>query len=96
MDFDGFVISANTKDIIGDLQILTDLFDFSNLNNNHELLSNKNESVLGRFKIQTPIKNIWIEEYISLKSRAYSIKGNKKITDKLKGISIPQVKNYQV
>ena len=36
LDTDSFVISVNTKDIIKDLKNLDDLFDSSNLNENHE------------------------------------------------------------
>ena len=41
MDTDSFVLSINTKDIIKDLKKLEDIFDFSNLNKNHDLFSNK-------------------------------------------------------
>ena len=57
IDTDGMVLSMNTKDIINDLKILEDIFDFSNLHENHELFSNKNKKVIGKFKIETP-KNI--------------------------------------
>ena len=40
---DAFVLSVNTKDIIRDLKNLEDIFDFSNLDQNHELFSNKNK-----------------------------------------------------
>ena len=40
---DSFVISVNTKDIIKHLRYLDDLFDFSNLKENHEIFSNKNK-----------------------------------------------------
>ena len=43
MDTDSFVLSVNTKDIIGDLKNLEDIFDFSNLDKNHELFSNKSK-----------------------------------------------------
>ena len=42
VDTDAFVLSLNTKDIIKDLKKLEDIFDFSNLDENHELYSNKN------------------------------------------------------
>ena len=54
---DSFVLSVDTKDIIKDLKNLEDLFDFSNLNENHELFSNKNKKVIGKFKTETQ-KNI--------------------------------------
>ena len=41
MDTDSFVLSINTKDIIKDLKNLEDIFDFSNLDQNHELFSIK-------------------------------------------------------
>ena len=58
MDTDSFVLSVNTKDIIKDLKNLEDFFDFSNLNENPELFSNKNKKVIGKYKIATA-KNIW-------------------------------------
>ena len=42
MDADSFVLSVNTKDIIKNLE---DKFDFSNIDENHELFSKKNEKV---------------------------------------------------
>ena len=54
MDTDSFVSTVNAKDIIKDLKDFEDLFDFSNLNENHELFSNKNKKVIGKFKIETP------------------------------------------
>ena len=45
MDTDGFVLSIITKDIIKDLENIEDLFDFSNLNKNHELISNRNKRI---------------------------------------------------
>ena len=41
MDTDSFVLSINTKNIIKDLKKLEDIFDFSDLDKNHELFSNK-------------------------------------------------------
>ena len=43
MDTDSFVISVNTKDIKKDFQNLEHMFDFSNLDKNHELCSDKNK-----------------------------------------------------
>ena len=68
MDTDSFVLSVNTKDIIKDLKNLEDLFNFSNLDENHELLSNKNEIVIGKYKIETH-KNFWIDEFIFLRKK---------------------------
>ena len=57
MDTDTFVLNVSRKDIIKDLKNLEDIFDFSNLNEKHELFSNKNKKVICKFKIETP-KNI--------------------------------------
>ena len=57
MDCDSFVLSIETENIINDLKNLEHLFDFSNLDKNHELFSNRNKKVVGKFKIETP-KNI--------------------------------------
>ena len=43
IDTDAFVLSVNTEDIIKDLKKLEDMFDFSNLDERHELFSNKNK-----------------------------------------------------
>ena len=68
MDTDCFVLSVNTKGISNDLKNLEDIIDFSNLNKNRELFSNKNKKVIGKFKIET-LKNIWIDEFICLRSK---------------------------
>ena len=65
MDTDSFVLSVKTKDIVNDLKNLEDVFDFSNLDKNHQLFSNKNKKVIGKFKIEAP-KSIWIDEYFFL------------------------------
>ena len=38
MDTDSFVLSINTKNIIQDLHKLKEYFDFSSLNENHEII----------------------------------------------------------
>ena len=45
MDTDSFVISVNTKDVVKDLKNLEDLFDFSNLNENHDLFGKKRQNI---------------------------------------------------
>ena len=68
MDVDRFVLSVNTKDIIEYFKMLEVKFDFSNLDKNHELFSNKNMKVIGKFKIGTP-KFFWIDEFFCLRSK---------------------------
>ena len=94
MDTDSFVLSVNTKDIIKDLKNLEDMFDFSNLDKNHELFSNKNKNVIGKIKLETP-KNIWIDEFVCLKSKMYAFKCGNDSKNKLKGISKTQSKNIK-
>ena len=94
MDTDSFVLSVNTKDIIKDLKILEYIFDFSNLDKNHELFSNKNKKLFGKFKIETP-KNIWIDEFVSLRSKMYAFICVDDSKNKLKGISKFQSKHIK-
>ena len=89
MDFDSFVLSKNTKDIIKDLKNLEDIFDFSNLEKNHELFSNKNKKVIGKFKIETP-ENVWIHKFVCLRSKMYAFKCGDDKKNKLKTISKSQ------
>ena len=96
IDTDGMILSMKTKNIIKDLKNLENIFDFSNLNENHELFSKKNKKVIGKFKIETP-NNVWIDEFVCLRSKACSFKrkdkdGNK---NKIKGISKSQSKHIK-
>ena len=85
MDTDSFVIIVNTKNIIKDLKNLEDFFDFSSLNENHELFSNKNKKVIGKFKIETPRK-IWIDKFIAFRSKCYAFRCGDDSESKLKGL----------
>ena len=69
------ILSMNTKDIMNDLKNLEDIFDFSSLDETHELFGNKKTKRIWNFKIETP-KNIWIVEFVCLRSKAYSFKCN--------------------
>ena len=96
IDTDGMILSMKTKKIIKDLKNLEDIFDFSNLDENHELFSNKNKKLIGKFKIETP-KNIIIDEFVCLRSKAYSFKckNNDENKNKIKGISKSQSKHIK-
>ena len=91
------ILSMRTENIIKDLKNIEDKFDFKNLDENQELFSEKNKKIIGRFKTETP-KNIWIDEFVRLRSKAYSFKS--KIEDesklKVKGISKSQSKHIKV
>ena len=73
IDTDGMILSMKTENIINDLKNLRDIFDFSNLDENHEPFSEKNKKVIDKFKKETP-KIIWIDEFVCLRSKAYSFK----------------------
>ena len=55
---------------------------------------NKNKKIFGKFKIETP-KNIWIGEFVSLKSKMYSFKCGDDNKTELKGISKSQSKQIK-
>ena len=94
MDTDSFILSVNTNDIIRDLKNLEDIFDFSNLDKNYELFSNKNKKVIGKIKIETP-KNIWIDEFVCLRSKMFSFKCGDDSNDKSKNDSKSQSKHIK-
>ena len=94
MDTDSFVLGVNTEDIVNDLKNLEDIFDFSNLDKNHELFSNKNEKVTGKFKIETP-ESFWIDEFVCLRSKMYAFECGNDSKNKLKGVSKSQSKNIK-
>ena len=91
MDTDSFVLSVRTKDIIKVFKKSEDIFDFSNLDKDYELFNNRNEKVSGKFKIETP-KNIWIDEFLSSRSKCYAFRCGNDSKNKLKGISKSQSK----
>ena len=91
---DSFVLSVHTKDIINDLKNRGDLFDFCNLNKNHDLFSIKNKKDIGEHKIETP-KNFCIDEFICLSSKMYAFKCGVDSQNKLKGSSKSQSKNIK-
>ena len=73
--------------------IILDL-DFSNLNEDHKNFNTKNKKVVGKFKIET-LENVWIDEFVCLRSKAYSFKCGESNTNKLKGISNSQAKGIK-
>ena len=94
MDCDSFVLSIETENIIINLKNLGEFFVFSNLDKNHELFSNKNKKVVGKFKIETP-ENIWIDEFVALRSKCYAFKCGDNSINKLKGISKSYSRNIK-
>ena len=84
----------NPEDIIKYLKNLEDIFDFSKLDKNHELFSDKNKKLIGKFKFETP-ENIWIHDFVCLRSKMCAFKCGDDSKKKLKGISKNQPKNFE-
>ena len=84
------ILSMKTKHIIKDLKNLEDIFDFSNLDENHELFSEKNKKLIGKFKNECP-KNICIDEFVCLRSKAYSFKCKNNDENKKKKKEFPNL-----
>ena len=73
-DTDAFIMSLKTTNIINDLSILQNryqIFDFSNLNKEHQLFSNEYKKIPGYLKIETP-KSLYIDKFICLRSKCYA------------------------
>ena len=92
MDCDSFVLSIETQNTIKDLKNLENLFDFSNMKKTHEIFSNKNKKVVGKFKIETP-ENIWIDDFVAERSTCYAFKCGNDSKNKLECISKSYSKN---
>ena len=94
VDTDSFILSVNTKDVIKDLKNSEDIFDFSNLDENYDLFSNKNKKVIGKFKTET-LANIWIDEFVYLRSKMYAFKCGNHSKNNLKSVSKSQSKHIK-
>ena len=71
MDTDSFILSIKTGDLINDLEYFKDDFDFSELDENHELYDTINKKVIDKMKIETsPI--IELDNFVALRSKSYS------------------------
>ena len=88
------ILSMKTQNIFNNMKNLEDIFDFSNIDENRELFREKNEKLIVKFKVECP-RNIWIDEFVCLRSKAYSFKCNDNIEskNKIKGISQSQSKH---
>ena len=76
------------------LKSLEDIFNFSSLDENYELFSNKNKQVIGKYKTEFP-KNIWIDEFVCLRSKSISFKCGNNSKKKSKGTSKSQSKSIE-
>ena len=79
MDTDSFTLSIKTRDLINYLEYFKDDFDFSELDENHELYDTINKKVIGKMKIETsPI--IELDNFVALRSKSYSFSYGQKAT----------------
>ena len=67
------ILKMKTEKIIKDLKNLEDIFNFSNLEENHELFSTRNKRAIGKFKIEIPTNAI-IDEFLRLRSKMSGFK----------------------
>ena len=82
----------STEDIIKNLKNLEHICDFSNLDKDHALFSNRNEKFLGKIKLETA-RNIWIVEFVCLRGKMYSFKSGDVCKNQFKGVSKCQWKH---
>ena len=71
MDTDSFILSIKTGDLINHLEYFKDDFDFSELDENHELYDTINKKVIGKMKIETSLI-IELDNFVALRSKSYS------------------------
>ena len=87
MDTDSFILSFDTnhQELINFLQENKDEFDFSELDNTHELYNPINKKVIGKMKIETsPV--LVLDSFTALRSKSYSFSYNNIQKAKQKGI----------
>ena len=71
MDTDSFILTIKTEDLSKDLENFKSDFDFSELDENHELNDTINKKGKGKMKIETsPI--IELDNFVALRSKSYS------------------------
>ena len=85
IDTDSFVLSIKTDNLVKDLEHFKEDFDFSDLDKSHQLYSDVNKKVIGKFKIET-LPHLEIDEFCCLRSKSYTYKVNEKEISKQKGV----------
>ena len=72
MKTDSFILSIKTGDLIKDMEYFKNDFDFSELDENHEMYGTINKKVIGKMKMETsPI--IELDNFVALRSKSYSV-----------------------
>ena len=87
MDTDSFVLSFDSQfeNLIEFLKPNKDEFDFSELDNAHQLYNPTNKKVIGKMKIETsPV--LVLDRYTALRSKSFSFSYNNVQKSKQKGI----------
>jgi len=104
-DTDSFVYKVKTEDFYKDMYENKSDYDLSeyvrydkdgkDCSPHYKFYDESNKKVLGKFKDETP--NGTITDFIGVRSKCYTIKTNKKIIKKLKGISkaVVQKKEFE-
>ena len=97
MDTDSFILSFDTnhQELINFLQENKDEFDFSELDESHELYNPINKKVIGKMKIETSSVLV-LDTFTALRSKSYSFSYNNIQKAKQKGIQkAPKCEEYQ-
>jgi hypothetical protein len=84
-DTDSFVYKVKTEDFYKDMYENKEDFDMSEYSKDNQFYDETNKKVLGKFKDETPTGTI--TDFIGVRSKCYTIRTDKKIIKKLKGIS---------
>ena len=96
MDTDSFVLSFDSQleNLIEFLKQNKDGFDFSELDNAHQLYNPTNKKVIGKMKIETsPV--LVLDSFTALRSKSYSFSYNNVQKSKQKGIqNAPECEDY--
>lgn len=72
-DTDSLLFYVETDDVYGDMKRNATFFDFSEYPQNHDLYSQANRKVPGKFKDEVPFPSI-VKSYCGLRSKMYAIK----------------------
>ena len=56
------------------------------MNENHELFSNEDQKNVCTLRLETP-QNVWVDEFVALRSKIYACKCGYDSKNKIKGIS---------
>ena len=91
VDTDAYLFVVNCPNFFEKIKSISEHFDLSNLDPEHQLFSNENRKVLGKLKFETSGKKVLA--VCCLKSKCYSILMEDSCIKKLKGIQKDYVKD---